>query len=334
MIGGRVRAMIVREWPKFWEIFYLSLVIPRILPQLAAVLTVSLLVVVASRHGWMEIPKVPTVGLTVIGAALSIFAAFRNSASYERWWEARKISGLIVVELRNLSRQANCYIAKAPGDDLPRRFTLRCIAFMQVTRDFLRDRHSEEEVARYLSPEESAAVVSSRHGANCLLARFSADIAGAVAAGRLSPQMARALEEKVSALASACGMLERTKSTPIPFSYTLALRRLSYMFCFLVPFGIHNASTYWTPLRAVIISHIFFGLDVLAEVMEAPFSDTSMAIPLDAMTRGLEIHVLDLLGEKNLPSRSVRRASYSPDGTFRRVLTDSQSSVAGCDLCI
>jgi ion channel-forming bestrophin family protein len=92
--------MIVRERPKFWEIFYLSLVIPRILPQLAAVLTVSLLVVVASRHGWMEIPKVPTVGLTVIGAALSIFAAFRNSAGYERWWEARKISGLIVVELR------------------------------------------------------------------------------------------------------------------------------------------------------------------------------------------------------------------------------------------
>jgi putative membrane protein len=293
--------MIVRGKPTFWEIFYLSLVIPRILPQLAAVLTVSLLVVVLSRHGWAQIPNVPTVGLTVIGAALSIFAAFRNSASYERWWEARKISGLIVVELRNLSRQANFYIAKVPDDDLPRRITLRCIAFMQVTRDFLRDRHGEQEVARYLSPEEGAVVVASRHGMRCLLGRFSADIAEAVAAGRLSPQMARALEEKVSALASACGMLERTKATPIPFSYTLALRRLTYMFCFLVPFGIHDASTYWTPLLAAIISYIFFGLDVLAEVMESPFSDTSMVIPLDAMTRGLEIYVLESLGEKNLP---------------------------------
>ena len=35
--------------------------------------------------------------------------------------------------------------------------------------------------------------------------------------------------------------------------------------------------------------------------MEAPFSDTSMVIPLDAMTRGLEIHVLESLGERNLP---------------------------------
>jgi ion channel-forming bestrophin family protein len=293
--------MIVRGRPTFWEIFYLSTVIQRILPQLAAVLAISFLVVVLSRHGWAQIPKVPTVGLTVIGAALSIFAAFRNSASYERWWEARKIAGSIVVELRNLSRQANSYIAKVPGDDPTRRFTLRCIALMQVTRDFLRDRHNEDEVARYLSPEESAAVVSSHNRSNCLLARFSADIAEAVAAGRISPQMARALEERVSALALAYGMLERTKATPIPFSYTLALRRLTYMFCFLVPFGIHDTSTYWTPLLAAIISYIFFGLDVLAEVMEAPFSDTSMVIPLDAMTRGLEIYVLDSLGEKNLP---------------------------------
>ena len=293
--------MIVRGRPTFWQIFYLSLVIQRIVPQLTAVLTISLLVVVVSRQGWAQIPTVPTVGLTVIGAVLSIFSAFRNSASYERWWEARKIAGSMIVELRNLSRQASCYIAKAPSDELARRFMLRCIAFMQVTRDFLRDRLNEEEVARYLSPEESGALVASRNRSNCLLARFSADIAEAVAAGRLSPQMARSLEERVSALAMAYGMLERTKATPIPFSYTLALRRLTYVFCFLVPFGIHDASTYWMPLLAVIISYIFFGLDVLAEVMEAPFSDTAMVIPLDAMTRELEIHVLDSLGERNLP---------------------------------
>jgi putative membrane protein len=293
--------MIVRERPTFWEIFYLSLVIPRILPQLVAVLTVSLLVVVLSRHAWVQVPTVPTVGLTVVGAALSIFAAFRNSASYERWSEARRIAGAMIVELRNLSRQANYYIANVPDDGLPRRVMLRCIAFMQVTRDFLRDRHNEDEVARYLSLEESAAVASSRNRSSCLLARFSADIAGAAAAGRLSPQMARALEEKVSTLALAYGVLERTKLTPIPFSYTLALRRLTYIFCFLVPFGIHDGSTYWTPLLTLIITYIFFGLDVLAEVMGAPFSDTSMVIPLDAMTRGLEIYVLESLGEKNLP---------------------------------
>jgi predicted membrane chloride channel (bestrophin family) len=35
--------------------------------------------------------------------------------------------------------------------------------------------------------------------------------------------------------------------------------------------------------------------------MEAPFGEAFMAIPLDAMTRGLEICVLKSLTEKDLP---------------------------------
>src|SRR5262249_4166431 len=103
-------------------------------------------------------------------------------------------------------------------------------------------------------------------------------------------------------LTLARGMLERTKNTPIPFTYTLALRRLTPVFRFLVPFGLHDVASLWTPLLAVIICCIFFfGLDMHAEVMAAPFSDTFMVIPLDSMTRGVEIFILDSLGEENLP---------------------------------
>src|SRR5258708_7763368 len=293
--------MIVRGKPTFWELLYLSSVVQRILPQLIAVVCLSLLLVVLHRRGWTQIPTIRTVGLSVIGAALSILAAFRNSASYERWWEARKVAGLLVVEARNLSRQAQSYIAAAPGDELSRRISLRCIAFIQVTRDFLRDRPAGEDTAPYLSSEERAVLASSRNRSSRLLAAFSADIAGAVAAGRLSPQMARTLEDRVVALTLAYGMLERTKVTPIPFSYSLALHRLTYIFCFLVPFGIADPASYWAPPLALIISYIFFGLDVLADVMEAPFSDTFMVIPLDAMARVVEINVLESLGEKDLP---------------------------------
>lgn len=293
--------MIVRDRPTFWQVLYLSLVVRRILPQMVSVFCVSLLVVTLHRRGWTEIPNVPTVGLSVIGAALSILAAFRNSASYERWSEARRVTGQVVVHLRSLSRQAGCYIAKTRNDGLERRISLRCIAFMQVIRDMLRDRPLGDDVASYLSPEENAALPSSCNRPNYLLAQFSADIAEAVASARLSPQMAQLLEQHVSDLTMACGTLERTKNTPIPFIYTLALRRLTYIFCFLVPFGLHDVANLWAPLLAVIICYIFFGLDVLAEIMAAPFSDTFMVIPLDAVTRGVEIFILDTLGEKNLP---------------------------------
>src|SRR6476469_10573614 len=149
--------MIVRGKPTFWELLYLSSVVQRILPQLIAVVCLSLLLVVLHRRGWTQIPTIPTIGLSVIGATLSIFAAFRNSASYERWWEARKVAGLIVVEARSLARQAQNYIAAAPSDDLSRRIALRCIVFTQVTRNFLRDRPIGAAAAPYLSSAERVA---------------------------------------------------------------------------------------------------------------------------------------------------------------------------------
>jgi putative membrane protein len=298
---SRYRQVIVRDKPTAWELFFVrrGSVILRILPQMMAVTGLTLLLVALHRRGWAEIPTIAPLGLSVIGATLSIFAAFRNWASYERWWEARKVAGLIVIEARNLARQAQSYIAAAPNDDLSRRIALRCIVFMQVTRDYLRDRPIGD--APYLSSEERVVLVASRNPANRLLASFSADIAAAAAAGRLSPQMVRTLEDRVVGLTLAYGILERTKVTPMPFAYTLAIRRITYLFCFLLPFGPSDLTSYWAPLLIVIISYIFFGLDALADDLEAPFADTFMVVPLDAMARVVEINVLELLGEKNLP---------------------------------
>ena len=36
--------------------------------------------------------------------ALSVYLGFRNNAAYDRWWEARKLWGQLVFDIRNLSR--------------------------------------------------------------------------------------------------------------------------------------------------------------------------------------------------------------------------------------
>ena len=39
------------------------------------------------------------------GIALSLFLGFRNNAAYDRWWEARKLWGGLVADLRALPRE-------------------------------------------------------------------------------------------------------------------------------------------------------------------------------------------------------------------------------------
>lgn len=295
--------MIVRDTPTPWELFFVlrGSVVHKIYPRIVAVAVLSAIVVALQRSGVLHITSITPLALSVIGAALAIFGAFRNAAAYDRWWEARKLIGLLVIDARSLSRQARSYIAPVAGDATPRRIALRCIAFMQVTRDFLRGRPADEAAARYLVPEERAALATSRNAPNRLLDYFSADIAALLAAGRLSPPIAQAMEERVQSMAMAFASAERTKATPMPFVYTLLIHRTAYLFCFLLPFGLADSSGYWTPLVAAIVAYTFFGLDAIGDELASPFADSSNTMPLDATARVVEINVLESLGEPTLP---------------------------------
>jgi ion channel-forming bestrophin family protein len=55
-----------------------------------------------SDSKWLVVPFAP---IGTLGAAVAIFVAFRNNASYGRWWEARTIWGSIQSNSRVLARQ-------------------------------------------------------------------------------------------------------------------------------------------------------------------------------------------------------------------------------------
>jgi hypothetical protein len=67
-----------------------------------------------------------------------------------------------------------------------------------------------EATARYLMPEERAALATSRNAPNRLLDYFSADIAALLAAGRLLLQIAQAMDERVQSMATAFAAAECT----------------------------------------------------------------------------------------------------------------------------
>ena len=81
-------------------------ILPQIAPQVISLTAVACLVV-ATEQGWAHaIPLSAGIGpFTLIGLALSIFLSFRNSACYDRWWEARRHWGELICLSRNLSRR-------------------------------------------------------------------------------------------------------------------------------------------------------------------------------------------------------------------------------------
>ena len=294
--------MIVRDKPSAWQLLFVmrGSIIPTIAPRLVVVTLLSVGVVALQETGFLRLHDIAALPFSLIGIALSIFAGFRNSACYDRWWEGRRIFGQLLVDVRSLARQTLSYIG--PGDAAAaRRAALRAIAFSHLLRNHLRGEIPGAEALAVLAESGAAEVAAASNPPNMLLVILSRDAAAAAVSGVISPQMLQILEERIVSLSGVLAAAERIKGMPVPYTYSLMLHRTAYLFCLLLPFGLAAAAGPWTPLVVLIVSYTFFGLDALGDELENPFGAGQNALPLSAMTRGLEIDIREMLGDAPLP---------------------------------
>lgn len=287
--------MIVRETPRPWQLLFImrGSIVPTILPQLVFVLALSALVTWLHHTGRFTFQAISPLPFSMIGIALSIFAGFRNSASFERWWEGRRLLGQLVIDCRSLSRAALTHLNAERG----RKLAKLAIAFAKACKNHLRD----ELPASQLGEDLSADLGSGRNPPDRILMLASREIASALQAGEIAAPLGQMMEERIVSLSGVLAGTERIKLTPLPFAYSLLLHRTAYLFCVLLPFGLADSTGLWTPVLCGIVAYTFFGLDALGDELAAPFGTGQNALPLAAIVRTIEINVLEQLGSEKLP---------------------------------
>ncbi|GIW97796.1 MAG: membrane protein [Pirellulaceae bacterium] len=244
---------------------------------------------------------------TVIGIALSIFLGFRNNAAYDRFWEGRKLWGSLVNTSRSIARMSFSLL-HADTDDPPHDltkfregFVRRTISFVHALRCHLRDERPDDEVLRYLSVSEQEAIRETGHVPVRILQMLAEDLSYARQRGWIHELNLPALEGQLVELTNILGGCERIKNTPIPFSYTVLLHRIAAFYCFTLPLGLVDTVGWGTPIVVAMVAHAFLGLDALGDEIENPFGYHANDLPLSSISRNIEINLLELLGEKELP---------------------------------
>jgi putative membrane protein len=296
--------MIVRKRPSAFELFFImrGSIVPRIKWQVFCTIGVGALVTMA--HGTLFDHKVTLtpIPFSLIGLALAIFLGFRNTASYDRWWEGRKLWGELVIRTRTVARLLTTHVRPAAGDDdQPRVMARRLIAFTYSLKHHLRGT-TDDESASWLSGADAKAVAASANPPDQILRLLSRDVAALAAAGRLDPMMVAQVEGDITALAGVQAGCERIRHTPLPFSYALLLHRTAYLYCFALPFGLVDTTGFMTPFVVGLVSYTFFGLDAIGDEIEEPFGLLANDLPLNAICRRVEIDLLEAVGETNLPA--------------------------------
>ena len=274
------------------------------------VLNIVLATLVTLVHGNLFTLKITVtpIPFTLIGLPLAIFLGFRNNTAYDRYWEARKLWGELLLRMRSLSRQCQGLIhldqpldPARRDDDVRVRMVHRAIAFAHALRLQLRDEKDDAVLGRWTTAAEFARIRRTTNPADALMLAMGRDLGECVRQGQIAACLAAPIDQTLSALTAAAASCERIKHTPIPFSYTLLLHRTAYMYCFLLPFGLVDTTGFMTPFVVAIVAYTFFGLDALGDEIEEPFGMETNDLPLDTLCRSIEISLLESLGETDLP---------------------------------
>ena len=293
--------MIIRDNNDVFKILFSwrGTILPKVLPPLGVVMLISAVIGGVEYTDLYHFPELPLMGFTLIGIVLSIFLGFKNTACYDRWWEARRLWGVLIANARNFDR--DCRLLSQARRE---RVIQHIMVFANVLRDRLRHQteHSES-LNTYVGLSQQALIQLRQHqnAPQYTLSLVQWELMNALKEGEISDIIYTQLNQHLTELTLVQAGCDRIATTPLPFAYTVLLNRTVYFFCFMLPFSLGASLGLATPLLVGILAYTFLGLDALSSEIEEPFGIQSNDLPLDAMVRIIEIDLLSGLGKPTPP---------------------------------
>lgn len=295
----------VRKKPNAFQLFFVmrGSVVPRILPQIIFFALLGIAATITYQY-YPDIFPVRTLApFAFLGVALSLFLGFRNNASYDRWWEARKQWGRLIVDSRCIARQAVAYIdaSEEAGEKSIKRLLYLTIAFSYALRHKLRGTDPWGDIGRYIAPGDADDLQQASNLPDALLQLMAKSLGACRNKKLLDEFFVQIIDEHFTSMAGVQAACERIQNTPLPFAYTLLVQRTAYLYCLALPVGLAASQGWATPLFCAVVAYAFFGFDRLSEELEDPFGLSTNGLSLNDLSRKIELELLEVLGEKSIP---------------------------------
>jgi len=279
------------------------------------------------------------VPVALLGTAVSFIIGFKNNASYSRLWEARQIYGGIINVSRAFAVMIRDFLSSQNKKEDIKVIFYRHFAWLTALRFQLRESRVwentndprnieysrlyhisekidklEEVLAKYLSADELAYVLTKKNKATQIMALQSKHINKLFAEQNLSDLQLQTLQNSISNFYDNQGKAERIKNFPYPRHFSSIATIMLNLFVFLVPYGLLNdfnklgtgtlieGYSIWLNIPfAILLTWVFNSLDVVGESSTNPFEGGANDVPITNISRTIEIDMRDMLDETDLP---------------------------------
>lgn len=214
---------------------------------------------------------------SLIGFVISLLLVFRTNTAYDRWWEGRKKWGCLVNDTRNLAIKLSVIVTDQEDSDFFQRMIPN---FVFATKEHLRKGVIPEELNLSKSEEH---ILSKEHIPNAIVQALYQRVKELKNKGVVSEEEFIVLDKNVNALLDSLGACERIRNTPIPFSYSLFLKKFIFIYVMTLPLAFVYHFGYFAALIATFVFYVFVSMEVLAEEIEDPFGVDDNDLPTDSL---------------------------------------------------
>jgi len=259
---------------------------------------------------WLTIPWVP---MTLIGTSVAFLIGFKNNASYDRTWEARKIWGALVNSSRTWGIMVNDFITNDHATDAATKEQLkeirtqliyRHIAWMAALRYQLRQpkdwesmqfknnqrfkkkfqelleekKPLEDHLSEFLSEKEAKYILGKKNRATQIIGLQSKELKELKQRGLIDDFRHMEMEKVLSDFYVHQGKSERIKNFPYPRQFATLNLYFVWLFIFLLPLGMVQQ------------------FDKLGEAIGDNFCFTWLTIPFTVLVAWV-FHTMERIGE-------------------------------------
>ncbi|MGB3467279.1 MAG: bestrophin family ion channel [Cyclobacteriaceae bacterium] len=258
----------------------------------------------------LELDFEPTIGLhSILGIVLGLFLVLRTNTAYDRWWEGRKQWGQLVNDCRSLAMKINAFIPEGRADD--RDFYQKMIPNMVVAmKEHLRDSTRIGEMD-FANEQQMSIIARSKHRPNIIGKLMYERITRLRKEDVISADQLFLVDKELRGFANILGACERIKSTPIPFSYSMFIKKFLLVYAITLPIGFITSIGYWTIPLVLLAFYFLISIELISEEIEDPFGKDLNDLPLNELTIKIKENVNEIMEANLVDPQPVPLSTFS-----------------------
>ncbi len=232
---------------------------------------------------------------SILGVILGLFLVLRTNTAYDRWWEGRKLWGKLVNDTRQLSIKLAAFLPEDAKDD--RVFFKKMIPNITIAmKEHLRDSILVGEMDFY-DEEVKKKIIESKHRPNMINKLIMVRVNKLRQQNIITGDQLFILDKEIKGFTDIIGACERIKSTPIPYSFSMFIKKFLFIYSITLPMTFIGEFGYWSIILVVMAFYFLMSVELISEEIEDPFGKDVNDLPLDELCVKIKKNIIEIFNQ-------------------------------------